>query len=384
MPANERQLSIAMIGTRGIPAREGGVEVAVEALSQELAKRGHRVTVYGRRAYCDPDVRERHGVRQIPLGQVNTKHLEAISHTVLATTHALLRERYDLVHFHASGPSLLSWAPRFGRAASVATLQGADWKREKWGPLASRVLRVAMRVAATAPDETIVVSRALQRSLLDSYGRACHVIPNGVDASAFDRTEPIEGFGARPFVLFLGRLVPEKQVHTLIRAFSRVPGDVQLVIAGSSSHSDGYVEAIKQLASADRRVALVGSRHGPEKAWLLRNAAVFVQPSSVEGLPIALLEALACGCLTVVSDIPENLEAVTLEGGRPFGFVFRTGQLDDLASKLVDALSNPVGLRGGDRVRSLVREQFSWQTIAQQTEAVYWEAIERRSGALKG
>jgi glycosyltransferase involved in cell wall biosynthesis len=369
-----------MIGTRGLPASDGGVEMSVEALSRELAKRGHRVTVYGRSGYCDASLRQHEGVRQIPLPQINTKHLEAISHTMLATSHALIRGDYDLVHFHATGPSLLSWLPQLKRVPTVVTIQGMDWKREKWGAGASQVLRLAARVAATIPDETIVVSRVLRELLMDNYGREAHYIPNGVDLSGMTEEMPVEGLGERPFALFLGRIVPEKQVHLLIEAFSRLDGDFQLAIAGSSSHSDEYVETVTKVAAADERVILLGSRYGAEKAWLLRHAAIFVQPSTIEGLPIALLEALACDQFTIVSDIPENVETVTVAGDQPYGLVFRTGDGDDLTQKLAQALSPDSHLlEDTARVGQLVRERYDWERLTDETEHVYRQAIAGRA-----
>jgi glycosyltransferase involved in cell wall biosynthesis len=365
-----------MIGTRGMPASDGGVEMAVEALSRQLAKRGHHVTVYGRKAYCDQRLRWHEGVRQIPLPQVNTKHLEAISHTALATTHAVARGKYDVVHFHATGPSLLSWLPQLRGIPTVATIQGMDWKREKWGAAAKRVLRVAARAAATIPDQTIVVSRVLRDLLQESYGRESHYIPNGVDLSGMTEEKPIESLGNGPFALFLGRIVPEKQVHLLVEAFSRLEGDFQLAIAGGSSHSDEYVETVARLAAADERIVLLGSRYGPEKAWLLRNATVFVQPSTIEGLPIALLEALACDRFTIVSDIPENVEAVTMEDGTVHGLVFRTGQVDDLTHKLTEVLAPDSRLVSDTPpVGRLVEQMYDWERLAQQTERVYRQVL---------
>ncbi len=382
---DDSPLSIAMIGTRGLPASDGGVEMAVEALSRELVKRGHRVTVYGRRGYCDPSLRLHEGVHQIPLPQANTKHLEAISHTALATGHAVASGTYDLVHFHATGPSLLSWLPQLRGTPTVATIQGMDWKREKWGPLAREILRLAARVASTVPDGTIVVSRVLHGLLMESYGRESHYIPNGVDLSGMTKAHPVEGLEKHPFALFLGRIVPEKQVHVLIEAFSRLPGDFQLAIAGSSSHSDEYVETVHQLAAADERVVLLGSRYGAEKAWLLENAAVFVQPSTIEGLPISLLEALACDRFTIVSDIPENVEAVTLQDEEPYGLVFRTGDVEDLTQKLGEALLPGSRPRLSDTppVGHLVRERYSWEHLAEQTELVYQQALARRDSTTR-
>jgi glycosyltransferase involved in cell wall biosynthesis len=262
-----------------------------------------------------------------------------------------------------------------------------DWKRDKWGPLAREVLRFAARVASTVPDETIVVSRVLQALLMDSYGRESHFIPNGVDLSGMTTTQPVEGLGERPFALFLGRIVPEKQVHVLIDAFARLPGDFQLAITGSGTHSDEYVETVRRLAAADERVVMLGSRYGAEKSWLLGNAAVFVQPSTIEGMPIALLEALACDRFTIVSDIPENVEAVTVEGGEPYGLVFRTGDVEDLTQKLGQILLPGSRLLSDTApVGGLVRERHDWGCLTGQTENVYRQAMARRDkkGSVEG
>jgi glycosyltransferase involved in cell wall biosynthesis len=368
-------LSIAMVGARGLPATDGGIEMAVEALSRELVKRGHRVTVYGRRPYCDPSLDEQDGVRQVSLPVVDTKHLEAISHTVLASGHCAARGGYDVVHFHAVGPSLLSWLPRLRRQATVATVHACDWKREKWGAIARGVLRTGALVASTVPHETIVVSQTLRQLLLEEHGRETRYIPNGVDLPRSTEARPIEGVGSRPFALFLGRIVPEKQVHLLVEAFSRVRGDFELLIAGGTSHSDGYLRSVERLADGDDRVTMLGSRHGAEKAWLLQNAAVFVQPSTLEGQPIALLEALSCERPTIVSDIPEHLEVVGSGDGDARSLVFRTGDIGDLTRTLELALSAGTQAGGPPRSGELVREHYDWARIAGETESVYAQAV---------
>jgi glycosyltransferase involved in cell wall biosynthesis len=371
-------LSIAMIGTRGLPASYGGVEVAVEALSRELAKRGHRVAVYGRSAYCDSQLRELDGVEQIPLPQINTKHLEAISHTTLATLHSALRRKFDIVHFHATGPAMLSVVTQAFKVPTVATVHGLDWRREKWGPVARGALRVAARIAATVPDHTITVSRELARFLSSQYTTAASYIPNGVHLDGLDEQLPIEGLQPGRFLLHLGRIVPEKQAHVLIRAFREIDGDYRLAIVGPSSNSNSYLREVQELSKQDDRVRILGPRYGAEKAWLLRNAAAFVQPSTLEGLPIALLEALALDQFTVVSDIPENVEAVTLNGDRPHGLVFRTGDIDDLAHKLTMALTRAPSSPDSPLVGALVRKRYDWERVAGETEAVYRRVLAER------
>lgn len=374
--SGSRQLSVAMIGTRGLPASYGGVEVAVEQLSRELVKRGHRVSVYGRSAYCDPELHEIDGVEQITLPQINTKHLEALSHTMLSTMHAVTRRRFDVIHFHATGPTMLSLATRALGVPTVATVHGLDWRREKWGTTARQTLRVAARVAATVPNQTIAVSQELERFLNSNYKTSTTYIPNGVNLSEPEEPAPVDGLEPGRFVLHLGRIVPEKQAHALIEAFKHVPTDFRLAIVGPSSHSDTYMREVEELAHRDDRVLLLGPRYGAEKAWLLQNAAVFVQPSTLEGLPIALLEALAHDLFTIVSDIPENVEAVTLSGEQPHGLVFRTGDVSDLSHKLTLALSRDSrSIDDPLSVGDLVRERYDWERIASDTEAVYQRAL---------
>jgi glycosyltransferase involved in cell wall biosynthesis len=373
-----RPLSIAMIGTRGLPASYGGVEVAVEALSRELVRRGHQVAVYGRSAYCDPKLHELDGVEQITLPQINTKHLEAISHTMLSTLHAVSRRRFDVIHFHATGPAMLSVITRALSVPTVATVHGLDWRREKWGPVAKGALRVAARVAATVPNSTIAVSRELARFLNSHYETSAAYIPNGVSLDGLDEQLAIDGLQPGRFILHLGRIVPEKQAHLLIRAFRGVDGDYSLAIVGPSSNSSSYLREVEALAKQDHRVRILGPRYGAEKAWLLRNAVAYVQPSTLEGLPITLLEALAVDQFTVVSDIPENVEAVTLAGDQPYGLVFRVGDADDLTRKLTQALSRAQLPDDTPGVGQLVRERYDWERVAGETESVYRRAVAGR------
>jgi glycosyltransferase involved in cell wall biosynthesis len=364
-------MRIAMIGSRGLPATHGGVERAVEALAKRLAARGHEVTVYGRSGYCGTaDVA---GIHQIVLPSLNTKHFEAATHTMLSTTHALLRERYDIVHFHATGPALFAVAMRLRGVRTVATVHGLDWKREKWGPFATRVLKLAAWAAATIPTETVVVSRQLQRDLSAAYGTNSIYIPNGVDFADLEVPPvAVEGLIPGRFILFLGRLVPEKQPHVLIEAFRGIETDWRLVIAGPSQHAEEYESQLRRAAGEDERVLFVGPQYGSEKAWLLHNARVFVQPSTLEGFPIAPLEALAAGTEVLVSDIPENVEAITIDG-RPYARTFRATDVEDLRKQLAPYLDSTSRL--GPNAQTAARTAFDWDIITTETEDVYRRAL---------
>jgi glycosyltransferase involved in cell wall biosynthesis len=361
-------LAIAMIGLRGIPASYGGVERAVEDLSVRLVARGHDVTVYGRKGYCDTSIREYRGVSLRYLPAIETKHLEAATHTLVSVSDAL-RRSFDVIHLHATGPGMFSVIPRVARVPTVVTVHGLDWQREKWGPAATAVLRLASRVSVTVPSETVVVSRTLQRAFREAMGATTTYIPNGIDTTELRDTSPVQGLEPGRFVLFLGRLVPEKGVHTLIEAFSRVESPVRLAVAGPPSHSERYARELEELARRDGRVLMLGARYGAEKAWLLNNALAFVQPSTLEGLPLTLMEAVACGAFPIVSDISENVEVVTV-GERTFGSVFRAGDPDDLAAKLKCAVDEPPHPQPAD-VAGTLAERYDLDRIAGKTEAVY-------------
>jgi glycosyltransferase involved in cell wall biosynthesis len=375
-PEETRPLRIAMLGLRGIPATYGGVERAVEELSAQLAERGHDVTVYARSAYADPDIDEHRGVKVTRMPQINTKHGEAASHTLVALAAAIASRRYDVIHLHATGPGALSPISRLAGVPTVVTVQGLDYRREKWGRGASAVLKRAAAICGKVPHSTIVVSRELARHFSEEHGADTVYIPNGVEPDTADGAPPFDDLQPEGFVLYLGRLVPEKHVHTLIKAYAHYDGDTPLVIAGPHSHSPEYLAELEELAKDDPRVRLIGPQYGDEKTWLLRNAAVFVQPSSIEGLPLALLEALSAARYPVVSRIPENLEPVTV-GDETLGQTVAVGDEQGLARALKEALTAPDRDAVGARLSEHVREEYDWGRIAERTEDVYRDVVGR-------
>lgn len=356
-----------MIGLRGIPGTYGGTERAVEALSTRLVARGHEVTVYCRAHYGGSRMPTFNGVRLRYLPSINTKHLEAATHTVAAAIDASSRD-CDIVHFHGTGPTLFAPIVRAARKPVVATVQGLDYRRAKWGSFASNILQLGAWTSARIPMKTIVVSKTLQQHYRVAYGVDTVYIPNG-----FDELLPEVGVSHAegPYILFLGRLVPEKGIHYLIHAFNALRPNVDLLIAGPASHSDDYVRQLRELAAANDRIQFVGPVYGAHKAALVRGATVFCQPSDVEGLPLALLEAMAAGTCALVSDLGEHLEIVRRDG-REAAFVFRQGDVADLARQLDTALHD----RGENGRRAcagaaVVRTEFRWDDIVGAVEAVY-------------
>ena len=364
-------MKIAMIGQKGIPATYGGVERHVQELSVRLVERGHEVIVYTRPHYTDgPPLRSFRGVRVVSLPSVRTKHLDAFSHVALCAGHAA-REGVDVMHFHAEGPALFSWVPRVRRCASVVTIHGQDWRRPKWGRGASLALRAGEWMAVHAPHATICVSETLAQDLMARHGRRVEFIPNGMSLTA-DRDDSIlQEHGLEPgrYVLFASRLVPEKGCHYLIEAWQRGGFDMPLVMAGDSSFSDEYVARLKAAASdgGGARIVFPGYVYGARLASLFENAALFVLPSDLEGMPIVLLEALGYGTPVLASDIAPSREVLG-----SFGRTFKAGSVEDLRGGLADCLGDIERLRSeAQRARDVIKRDFDWDKVADRTLDIY-------------
>lgn len=376
-------LRIAMIGQRGVPATFGGIEHHVEELGSRLAARGHEVLVYCRTNYAQERPSSFRGMRLVHLPTVSRKHLDAIVHSTLSTIDAV-RRRVDVVHYHAVGPGIPAVLPRYLSSCKVVlTVHGLDAERAKWGRGARAVLRTAQWLSARVPDATIVVSRDLERHYRARYRRAATYIPNGVAQRAPRPPELItERFGLKgdDYLLFVGRLVPEKAPHLLLEAFRDVVTDRRLVIAGGSSFTDEYVRLLRELAGADPRVLMPGYVYGELLDELYSNASAFVLPSSLEGLPLTLLEATAYGAPVVVSDIAPHLEVVATDG--PGHRVFRRGDTAGLRRALATVIADPAGERRGAReLRRRVLETYRWDAAVDATESLYRSLLERRGPA---
>jgi glycosyltransferase involved in cell wall biosynthesis len=377
-------LKVAMIGQRGIPASYGGVERAVEELAARLADRGHDVTVFCRRGDHEDEPRQYRSVRLRYVRVVNGKHIGQLLQSGLASL-AVIGGRYDIVHYHAMGPTLFSPIARWcTRAAVVNTVQGRDDQRAKWGRVAKRLLAVAAWTSAKISHRTIVVSRALQDDFQVSFNRASTYVPNGIASQpredAGDTLDLLD-LKKHRYLLHVGRLVPEKGVDLLLRAYAKVDTDLPLVIVGDAANTEGYVAELHRMAANDSRIRLVGPRFGPALAELFTNAMAFVQPSHLEGLPIALLEAIEYGLPVIVSDIGPHLEVVGDDHG-PGRRVFPDDNLAGLCDALDAVIADPDAERvGAVDLRREVLEAYDWDTVADRTVEVYRSALTARRGA---
>ena len=365
-------MRVAMIGQKGIPATYGGIERHVDEIARRLVPMGIDVDVFCRLHYT-PAGASYHGVRLLRRPSIHTKHLDAITHVSWATLEAMLR-RYDVVHYHALGPALLAGLPRLTGARTVVTVHGLDWKREKWGRFARWFLHRCEGPAVHLPDRTIVVSKTLREHFRTVHGSETTFIPNGTSLPQPRAAKKILSLGLTPgkYVLFVGRLVPEKGVHFLCEAFSRIDTDMTLALAGGLSFSGGYGDQIKRYEGP--RIKRLDYVFGEALEELWSNAYCVVQPSTMEGLSIALLEALSYGRCVLVSDIPENLEVA-----EECALSFRSQDVDDLQAKLENLIRNPATVKQyGDLARRHILQHYSWDTVAQATAELYRSVAAKR------
>ncbi len=359
-------MKIAMIGTKGIPATYGGIERHVEEIATRLAAMGHDVTVYCRPYYTTTDKKYYKGVRLKKLPTVARKSLDAIVHTLMGSLHSMFCD-YDIVHYHAIGPSTCALIPRIVGKKTVVTVHGLDWEREKWSGFARLYLKFGERAAVIFPNRTIAVSKYLKGYLENKYARPVNYIPNGVTEIIHRSPDKIRsyGIGEKDYILFLARLVPEKGCHYLIDAYKRLNTDKKLVIAGGSSHSDDYVEELQKHASD--KIIFTGYVYGETLQELYSNAYCYVHPSTIEGLPITLMEAVAYGNCIIASDIPPNIEVVEEDG-----IIFESQNVDDLAAKLKMVLSDSdTATKFGVRAQTRAGLEYDYDSVTEKTEQLY-------------
>lgn len=368
-----RRLRVFVIGTRGFPGVQGGVEKHCEELFPRLVGLGVDVTVFTRTPYLTkPYKREWKGVKFINLWCPRRKSLEAITHTLLGVLLAKFKSP-DIIHFNAIGPSLLIPLARLLRLKVVMTHHGPDYERAKWGWLAKKVLRLGERWGCKYANEIIAISSGIKNHVKEKFGREAHLIPNGVYIpTKREATGYIESLGLTPrkYILAVARFVPEKGLHNLLTAYSKVDTDWQLAIAGDADHETEYSRNLKMMAKNTKNVVLTGFITGEPLEELYSHAGLFVLPSYYEGLPIALLEALSYGLSVLVSEIAPNRE-VELEEER----YFPVGNETELAKRLKFWIEGGP-LLGKEQAKQLavVRHRYDWDKIAEETLKVY-EAV---------
>lgn len=360
-------MKVVVTGTRGIPNILGGVETHCEELFPRIARKGINITIIRRKSYVHDSLQEYQDVRLMDIETPKKKSFEAIIHTFKAILKAKSLNA-DVVHIHAIGPALLTPFARLLGMKVVFTHHGPDYDRDKWGLAAKTMLKFGERMGAMFANEVIVISEVINDILVRKYGRKdCHLIYNGVPTpDKICSIDYLYELGVEPckYVFAMGRFVPEKNFHQLIRAFAALKQqNYKLVLAGDTDFEDDYSRKLKSLAK-ENGVILTGFIKGKKLHELLTHAHCFVLPSSHEGLPIALLEAMSYDLPVIVSDIPANLEV-----GLNYDCYFPTNDEKALEEKLRQKMSQDF------KPVSYPMDEYNWDVIAEQVMTVYKNMI---------
>lgn len=371
---------ICVIGLRGVPGVPGGIETHVEQLVPGLAERGADVHVYARQNYVAGEVPYVwRGVTVHPTWAPSNTRLEAIVHTLLALFKAR-RLKPDIVHIHAVGPSLVAPLARLMGMKVVFTHHGYDYDREKWNTLEKKVLRLGEWAGMRFAHGRIVVAKHIADAMQAKFNRNVHFIPNGVqiDIEAADDTV-LDEFGLTKgrYVLLVARLVVEKRQMDLIEAFLHADmPDTKLVLVGGGDARSDYAEKLRARAKSHSNIVLTGSQSGARLGGLFANAGLFVLPSSHEGMPIALLEALAYGLPILASNIEANLALeLDAESYFPLGDVPALSQA--MQKKLSDRKMPAQASVDVGEMGSKIMARYNWTTICEQTASLYLSVLKR-------
>ncbi len=371
-----KKLRIAMLGHKRIPSREGGVEIVVGELAARMCHMGHDVTCFNRKGHhvsgAEFDEVSLDTYKGVKLKNVWTLDKKGLAAMTASFSGALVAAfgKYDVVHFHAEGPCAMMWLPKLFGKKCVATIHGLDHKRAKWGRFASWYIRTGEKCAVRFADCIIVLSENVKQYFKNTYNRDTVFIPNGVSPAEHKEADEITklyGLHKDDYILFLGRLVPEKGVKYLIQAYKELDTKKKLVIAGGTSDSEAHLCELHSLSGEDPRIIFTGFVHGRVLCELYSNAYVYVLPSDLEGMPLSLLEAMSYGNCCVASDIPE-CESVL----GAFGVTFKQGDFQDLKDKLQQLCDDTQSVDFfKERSADYICSRYNWDDVTKETLRLY-------------
>ena len=360
-------MKIVYIALKGIP-HCGGIEKYTEEVGARLAKQGHEVIVYSMKHYGTKN--KIHGgmqIRTVPC--LKTRSLEKLSATLMATLYQCFEKDVDIVHFHAFGPAIFSFIPKLMGRKTIVQGHGLEWKRSKWGVLGKKFLKLSEIPSVRFPHAVASVSKIMKKYMFDRYGINSEYIPTGVSLPKIEKPDLIKQCGASEgnYIFFAARFVKEKGAHYLIKAFNQLDTDMKLIIAGNTEHEDQYKKELYRMAHGNKNIIFTGFVTGKLLREFFSNCYLFVLPSETEGLSTVLLEAMSYGNCCLVSDIPENHEA--LEDN---GYYFRNKSVESLRKKMEYLINNNDAVRAmKDKAQNHVLAEYCWDKIAEDFEMLY-------------
>ena len=356
-------------------SREGGIEIVVKELCTRMAKNGYTVTCYNRSGHhvsgAEYDKKtEYEGINQKCVPTIEKKGLAAVSSSFFAALYSAFG-KYNVVHIHAEGPAFFSWLPKLLGKRVIVTVHGLDWQREKWkSGFGSKFIKQGEKNAVKYADEIIVLSKGVHDYFRNQYGRETRFIPKGVNRPEIRKAELITdkfGLTKDSYILFLGRLVPEKGIRYLVEAFKNVKTEKKLVIAGGSSDTDSFMKELKELAKDNKRIIFTGFVQGQMLEELYSNAYIYTLPSDLEGMPLSLLEAMSYGNCCLVSDIQECTEVVEDKA-----LIFKKSNVQDLQNKLQEACDRTEKVMElKQQAADYICKKYNWDDVVEETLKLY-------------
>ena len=370
-------LKVAMIGHKRIPSREGGIEIVVEELSTRMVKKGIEVTCYNRKGKHALDksqkmseIKEYKGVKLKNVLTLDIKGLAAMTSSFFGSINILFSKN-NVVHFHAEGPcAMIPIIKFFSKKKIIATIHGLDWQRAKWGGFATKYIKFGEKMAAKYADEIIVLSENVKNYFKDTYNRETNFIPNGVNKPEIKNANIIKekfNLNKDSYILFLGRIVPEKGIHYLVEAYNKIRVNKKLVIAGGSSDTDTYFNELKEKSKDNKNIIFTGFVQGEELEELYSNAYIYVLPSDLEGMPLSLLEAMSYKNCCLTSDIPECKTVMDDNG-----VTFKKSDVNDLKEKLQYLVDNVDKVnKYKSEAQEYILKKYNWDDVVDKTIELY-------------
>jgi glycosyltransferase involved in cell wall biosynthesis len=364
-------LRIALLGSRGIPARYGGYETLMEEVSVRLRRMGHEVTVYCRSHYTDRTERELRGVRLMVLPTLPTKHLDTPVHTLLSCLHALGRRlagrRYDAALVVNSANAVFLPLLRLAGLPAALHVDGLESRRAKWGRFGRAVYALSERLACVLPQALVTDAAVIRDHYLERYRTPSWLITYGVEARPAETAGVLErlSLDEKRYFLYVSRFEPENNPHRVAEAYRRVGGELPLVMVGDAPYAERFIAGLRR--DADPRIVFPGAIYGDGYRELLSHALAYVHATEVGGTHPALVEAMGYGNCAIVNDTPENREVVG-----DCGLWFRAAEPETLAARLNAVRRDPaLARRLGDAAAERAARLYSWDAVSERYEELF-------------
>lgn len=355
-------MKIAIAGIRGIPVVYSGFETFAERLATELVKKGHKVSVYCRPSYMSYKKSKYKGVNLVKLPTISGKNTETFFHSLLASLHALVIQKYDVVLYLGVGSSPVSIIPRLNGTKTIVNVDGLDWRREKWGFFGKLYLFTSEFLATIFPNEIVTDSLFIKDYYKKKFGKESSYIPYPFYPASLAKSKILKKLSIKKESYFLwgGRLVPDNHIEELLQAYKKLKTKTSLLIAGDDVHKSQYSREIKVEFGNDKRIRFLGFLKRGDYAALLKNSMCYLETKRSGGTHPSLVEAMGFGRPIIADNHRANRGVL----GKTAIFYEKGSNLSLLSAlKKFLALSKRQRLSLGKGVKRRANTRYSWKKI---------------------